>query len=70
MLDEEYSAFIDGDSYITALRRDKGVHHAEGEYDWYSGTSPYYIYLGAKFKDAVAGGTYTTTKLTIELFWE
>jgi hypothetical protein len=64
---ENSTAFADGEDYVTALDSTRGFQHAEGT--WSSGPSTTkYIYLGARFTDAVTPAVYKSGKLAVEFF--
>ncbi|MFC1500935.1 hypothetical protein ACFL58_00600 [Elusimicrobiota bacterium] len=59
--------FVDGEDAVTVWDN-RGIQHAEGT--WGGAVSRNYIYLGAKFENAVTPRTYKTSMLIIELFYE
>lgn len=61
--------FVNGEDYVTTWNGN-GVHHAEGPLDYYVSPSPNYVYIGARFTTATTPRTYSTNKLTVELFWQ
>jgi len=63
------TAFVNGEDYVTVWN-ENGVHHAEGPLDYYASPSPNYVYIGARFTTATTPRTYSTSKLTVELFWQ
>ncbi len=63
------TAFVNGEDYVT-IWNENGVHHAEGPLDYYASPSPNYVYIGARFTTATTPRTYSTSKLTVELFWQ
>lgn len=63
------TAFVNGEDYVTVWNAN-GVHHAEGPLDYYASPSPNYVYIGARFTTATTPRTYSTNKLTVELFWQ
>jgi hypothetical protein len=67
MQDRNTAGFADAADSVTVWDM-RGMHYSEGQ--WGGAVSPNYIYLGADFTDAVTPRTYTTGKLTIELFYE
>lgn len=68
MKDKATASFIDGEDYVTMKESVRGAHFSEGE--WGTMQSPDYIYLGAKFKNAVTPKNYKTNTLRIETFTE
>lgn len=60
----ETTQFQDGEDYVTVWEANRGCQHAEGT--WASMPSPNYLYLGAKFLNAVTPSTYRTNRLILE----
>ncbi len=51
----------------------RGIHHAEGNgtsTSWLGGISPNYLYIAADFSKALAGRTYKSNQIIIEIFYE
>lgn len=61
--------FVPGEDYVTVWDC-RGVHHAEGPLDFYPSPEPNYLYIATNFETATTPETYTTDKLTLELFWQ
>ncbi|MBA7544563.1 hypothetical protein ES705_36924 [subsurface metagenome] len=61
--------FVPGEDYVTVWDN-RGVHHAEGPLDYYPSPGPNYLYIATNFETATTPETYTTDKLTLELFWQ
>ncbi len=61
--------FDPGEDYVTVWDC-RGVHHAEGPLDFYPSPGPNYLYIATSFETATTPETYTTDKLTLELFWQ
>lgn len=61
--------FVPGEDYMTVWDC-RGVHHAEGPLDFYPSLGPNYLYIATNFETATTPETYTTDKLTLELFWQ
>ncbi len=70
MKDRGSDDFIDGDNWITNWKESVGIQVSFWQWvDWWGDTpSPFYIYIGANFTDAMALSTYKTSTLRLELF--
>lgn len=67
MLDKQSSDFENGMAYATAWDY-RGIQHAEMTFG--GSRSPNYVYFGADFSQAVGLRSYSTDRLTVELFNE
>jgi len=65
MMDKSSSTFVNSADYQTVWDK-RGIQHAEAT--WGGALSPNYIYIAADFINAKTPATYTTGKLTVELF--
>jgi len=71
MLDKSSSAFSGGKyngAYTATVFDTRGIQQAE--FTWSGAQSPNCVYIAADFSNAVTPATYTTNKLTVELYHE
>lgn len=60
--------FVNGEEYVRVIDSNLGIQHVEGTFS--GATSPIYVYIGVNFKTAATPRTYSTNKITLELFTE
>lgn len=60
--------FVNGEDGVALWKSDKGIQHAEGTFG--GASPPNYVYIGARFYEAMSNREYKTNQLKVELYTE